>query len=139
MSGIAFALFDTPVGRCGVAWSERGVTAMQLPEADDAATRARLLKRHPDAVEAKPSGAGRQAIETAGNQGMATAGSGDVLAGILGALLSKGMEPYDAALLGVHLHAMAGDEAAGRLSVEALTATDILASVPAAIARLLAT
>ncbi|HEY3318603.1 MAG TPA: NAD(P)H-hydrate dehydratase [Coriobacteriia bacterium] len=83
------------------------------------------------------TGEGRQSIETAGNSGMATAGSGDVLAGMLGALLAKGLSPYDAATLGVHLHARAGDLAAVALTPECVTATDILRSVPDAVAELL--
>lgn len=47
----AFALFDTAIGRCGIAWGARGVTAVQLPERDEAATRARVLARAPAARE----------------------------------------------------------------------------------------
>ena len=83
------------------------------------------------------TGEGRQSIETAGNQGMATAGSGDVLGGILGALLAKGLAPYEAAALGVHLHARAGDLAAVALTEECVTATDILGRIPDAVAELL--
>jgi methylated-DNA-[protein]-cysteine S-methyltransferase len=58
-----FALFETAVGRCGVAWTERGIASVQLPEADDAATRARLLARHPDAVEGVPRGEAKRAVD----------------------------------------------------------------------------
>ena len=51
---VGFTLFDTAVGRCGVAWGPDGIVSVQLPEARDAATRARLLLRHPDAVEGRP-------------------------------------------------------------------------------------
>jgi methylated-DNA-[protein]-cysteine S-methyltransferase len=51
---VGFALFDTAVGRCGIAWSERGVAGVQLPERDENATRARLRRRFPDAPEAPP-------------------------------------------------------------------------------------
>lgn len=47
--GCGIALFDTPLGRCGIAWGERGLLAVQLPERDDAATRARLVRRAPGA------------------------------------------------------------------------------------------
>lgn len=50
----SFALFDTALGRCGIAWTERGVSGVQLPEVSDAATRARLHRRHPRATEAEP-------------------------------------------------------------------------------------
>ncbi|MBN9597550.1 MAG: methylated-DNA--[protein]-cysteine S-methyltransferase [Afipia sp.] len=49
-----FALFDTAIGRCGVAWGERGLLGVQLPEGDDARTRARLLQKAPGAREAMP-------------------------------------------------------------------------------------
>ncbi len=49
-----FCLFDTPLGACGLAWSERGILGVELPGRDAAATRARLLRRHPHAVEGEP-------------------------------------------------------------------------------------
>jgi methylated-DNA-[protein]-cysteine S-methyltransferase len=49
-----YALFDTEIGRCGIAWSERGIVALQLPEANDEATRARLRRRFPDLAESQP-------------------------------------------------------------------------------------
>jgi methylated-DNA-[protein]-cysteine S-methyltransferase len=48
------ALFDTAIGRCGIAWSARGVAGVQLPEAREPETRARLLRRFPGAREAPP-------------------------------------------------------------------------------------
>ena len=57
------ALFDTALGCCGVAWNDHGLRALQLPEADAAAARARLLRRVPRAVEAPPSAAAQQAID----------------------------------------------------------------------------
>src|SRR3712207_1701369 len=54
MSASAFALFDTPVGRCAVAWSGLGIAAVQLPEQDQALTRARLCRRFPQAREGEP-------------------------------------------------------------------------------------
>jgi len=68
----------------------------------------------------------RLAINTTGNSGMATGGSGDVLSGILAALLSQGMEPFGAAQLGVHLHGLAGDLAANELSQPGMIASDML-------------
>jgi methylated-DNA-[protein]-cysteine S-methyltransferase len=49
-----FALFETAIGRCGIAWGERGLLGVQLPEADDAKTRARLLQKAPGAREMTP-------------------------------------------------------------------------------------
>jgi methylated-DNA-[protein]-cysteine S-methyltransferase len=50
-----YSLFDTPIGACGIAWSERGVVGLQLPEESQNGTRARLLGRYPEALEAQPS------------------------------------------------------------------------------------
>ena len=63
VSPASFALFDTAIGRCAVAWTERGVARVQLPEADDAATRAKLLARCPGAAEATPRGEAKRAID----------------------------------------------------------------------------
>ncbi len=61
-----------------------------------------------------------------GNPGMATAGSGDVLTGILLSLLAQGYSPENASLLGVYLHGLAGDIAASDSSFEAIVASDII-------------
>ncbi len=66
-------------------------------------------------------------INTTGNNGMATAGSGDTLTGIITSLLAQQYTPLDAATLGVYLHGVAGDIAAEEYSEEAITAQDIIA------------
>jgi NAD(P)H-hydrate repair Nnr-like enzyme with NAD(P)H-hydrate dehydratase domain len=65
-----------------------------------------------------------------GNPGMATGGSGDVLTGILTALLAQGMEPFAAARLGVAAHGRAGDLAAERGSEMGLIAGDLVRTLP---------
>ena len=65
-------------------------------------------------------------FNSTGNPGMATAGSGDVLTGLLTGLAAQGYEPKNACILGVFLHGLAGDIAAAELSEEAMTAGDIL-------------
>lgn len=65
-----------------------------------------------------------------GNPGMATAGAGDVLTGVITALLCQGLSPWDAARLGVHVHGLAGDHAAARYSMVAMTAADLIDSLP---------
>ena len=65
-------------------------------------------------------------MNTTGNQGMATAGSGDVLTGILLGLLAKGYSPENAAKLGVYIHGLAGDCALKNQSHESLIASDII-------------
>lgn len=67
----------------------------------------------------------RMAINSTGNSGMATGGSGDVLTGLLAALLGQRMEPFAAAHLGVYLHGLAGDLAADDLSQPGLIASDL--------------
>jgi methylated-DNA-[protein]-cysteine S-methyltransferase len=52
---IHFALFETAIGACGVAWSDRGIVGVQLPESTVEITRSRLLRRHPNAHEASPT------------------------------------------------------------------------------------
>jgi len=72
-------------------------------------------------------------VNTTGNPGMATGGTGDVLTGLMVALLAGGMGPFDAAVLAVWAHGRAGDLAAERLGVRGLTALDVLACVPEAL------
>ena len=67
----------------------------------------------------------RVAINRTGNPGLATGGSGDVLTGLIAALLAQGLEPFAAAQLGAHLHGLAGDLAAAELSQPGLIASDL--------------
>lgn len=71
-------------------------------------------------------------FNTTGNAGMATAGSGDTLTGILLALLAQGLSAVDAARLGVYVHGAAGDIAAAKVGQIALVASDIIDALPAA-------
>ena len=63
MTASGFALFDTAVGTCAIAWGTRGIAGVQLPEADDAAIRARMLHRFPAAGEASPPPEVRRVID----------------------------------------------------------------------------
>ena len=70
-----------------------------------------------------------------GNPGMATGGSGDVLTGLITALLCQGLGAFEAAVLGVYLHGLAGDLAAAQLGQESLIASDLVDFLPQAFKR----
>ncbi|MBR3658969.1 MAG: NAD(P)H-hydrate dehydratase [Bacteroidaceae bacterium] len=78
------------------------------------------------------SPAGTLYVNTTGNPGMATGGSGDVLTGMVLALLAQGYNHDEAAFIAVYIHGLAGDIAARRLSMTAMTSADIADSLPAA-------
>ena len=63
MTPRGFALFDTTIGTCAAAWSDRGLVGVQLPESSAADTRARVIKRFPTAAELMPPADDQHAIE----------------------------------------------------------------------------
>lgn len=69
-------------------------------------------------------------VNPKGDPGMATAGSGDVLTGLLGSLMAQGLTTYDAAALGVYIHGFAGERAATELTSYCMTASDIITYYP---------
>lgn len=75
------------------------------------------------------SPSGEVFFNSTGNPGMATAGSGDVLTGLITSLLGQGYEPYTAAKLGVYIHGLAGDFACEQVGQSALTASDIITNL----------
>ncbi len=86
-----------------------------------------VLKGHRTLISAP----GRPVLENpTGNPGMATGGSGDVLAGIIGSLAAQGMDPYFAAVCGVYIHGAAGDRAAERLSQHSMLPSDLIEELP---------
>lgn len=78
----------------------------------------------------------RTRINRTGNPGMATAGSGDVLAGIVVSLLGQGFGAFEAAVLAAHVHGLAGDIAAEEMGMASMTADDLLRMLPAAFRRM---
>ncbi len=75
---------------------------------------------------------GTMYVNTTGNPGMATGGSGDVLTGMVLALLAQGFKSEQAALIAVYIHGLAGDIAARKLSMTAMTSADIADNLPQA-------
>ncbi len=73
---------------------------------------------------------------TTGNPGMATGGTGDVLTGIIASLIGQKLTPFDAAVLGVHVHGLAGDLAARKLGQVSMIATDLIEQLPDAFREL---
>ncbi len=74
-------------------------------------------------------------INKTGNPGMATGGTGDVLTGLIAALIGQGLDLFEAACLGVHIHGLAGDLAAEKLGQTSLIASDLLDFLPVAIQK----
>ena len=92
-----------------------------------------ILKGHHTAI-CMPDG--HVVFNSSGNAGMATAGSGDVLTGIITGLLARGYERREACMLGVYLHGLAGDLAVRELGEESLIASDLIQYLPKAFVRL---
>ena len=87
-----------------------------------------VLLKGDDTLVAAPGGP--VAISPGGTPALATAGTGDVLSGLIGALLAKGMEPFEAASLGVLAHVRAGFAAAERHGADHVIAGDVIDALP---------
>lgn len=92
------------------------------------ATAAVVVLKGSCSVVAHPDG--RASFNASGNPGMATAGTGDALAGVVGALLARGVEAFDAARLGTYVHGAAGDLAAERFGEDGMIAGDLIEGLP---------
>ncbi len=108
------------------------IAAHRLRCVRDAAARADavVLLKGDDTIVATPDG--RAAVSRGGAPALATAGTGDVLSGVIGAYLSKGMDPFHAACAGVFVHARAGRLAARTIGTEGVIAGDVIALLPRA-------
>ena len=120
---------DRMEGNCADSY-ERLVKASNLAERIQGYV---ILKGHYSAL-CMPDG--HVIFNSTGNAGMATAGSGDVLTGIITGLLARGYKQEEACLLGMYLHGLAGDIAAKELGEESLIASDLIQYLPKAFKRL---
>jgi NAD(P)H-hydrate epimerase len=111
------------------------VGAARLESARAAArrTQAIVVLKGDDTIVAAPDG--RVAVNPLAAPMLATAGTGDVLSGVLAALLAKGMEPFTAAAAGVRLHAAAGRLAGDRVGPDGVIAGDVAHALPAVLAE----
>ncbi|HUB76093.1 MAG TPA: NAD(P)H-hydrate dehydratase, partial [Solirubrobacteraceae bacterium] len=107
------------------------VAARRLEHAREAATRsgAVVVLKGDDTLVAEPAGA--VAVSPGATPGLATAGTGDVLAGVIGALLAGGVDAFTAAAAGVRLHALAGIRAAERRGRDGMIASDAIEELAA--------
>jgi len=69
-------------------------------------------------------------VNTTGNSGLGTGGTGDVLSGVIGGLLAQRMSPLEAACVGVYAHGLAGDLAAAARTQRGMTAGDVVEALP---------
>ena len=111
----------------GVTMEELKTKGLELTRELTARLHAVIVKKDARTIVCDESAS--YAINLFGNSGMATAGSGDVLTGIIAALLALKMSAYDAAILGVYLHAKAGDHAASVKNEYSMLAGDICESL----------
>jgi ADP-dependent NAD(P)H-hydrate dehydratase / NAD(P)H-hydrate epimerase len=111
------------------------VGADRLGSAREAAERsgAVVVLKGDDSIVAAPGGP--VAVSPGGTPALATAGTGDVLSGVVGALLAKGLDPFEAAAVGVLAHLRAGDAAADRVGADHVIASDVIEAIPAGMRR----
>jgi NAD(P)H-hydrate epimerase len=117
-------------------WESGRVRAHRLEAVRAAAERsgAVVLLKGPDTLVAAPAG-GRLAIVSNELPELATAGSGDVLTGVISALLARGLAPFEAAVAGAVAHGRAGRLAVGRIGGAGIIAGDVIDALPAAFER----
>jgi NAD(P)H-hydrate epimerase len=116
----------------GVPSSEVGKRRLVLARAAAAESKAFVVLKGDDTLVAAPTG--RVAISRGGAPALATAGTGDVLSGMIAALLARGMPPAPAACAAVYAHVRAGQIAAQSHGADGVIASDVVAALPAALA-----
>jgi NAD(P)H-hydrate epimerase len=118
--------FARLVPQCGKTRDEQIQAAKELARAWGVVI---LLKGHRTLI----TDGTRSAFNATGNPGMATGGCGDVLTGIITALVCQQLSPFDAAVLGAHVHGLAGDLTAAELGEVSLIASDLVRYLPPAL------
>jgi hydroxyethylthiazole kinase-like uncharacterized protein yjeF len=146
LAGHLDALGSAPAARCLTPHPGEMARLLGVPVQDvqrdriatvrDFATRSRVHVVLKGAWSAIGDPEGHVFVNPTGNPGMASGGTGDVLTGILGAFLARGMSPGAALQAAVYLHGLAGDVAAERVGEESLIAGDVIAALPEAFRRL---
>jgi ADP-dependent NAD(P)H-hydrate dehydratase len=117
--------FGRLIGQTSLPHEERQSLAVQFAKRHNVVL---VLKGHQTVI----TDGEQMALNHTGNPGMATGGTGDVLTGIITALLCQKLSPYDAARLGCHVHGVAGDLAAAELGQIAMIASDLIKYLPMA-------
>jgi NAD(P)H-hydrate epimerase len=117
---------------CGV--SEVEADRVGITREQAARWRQVIVLKGAHTVVASPDG--RVVIQPFANPGLATAGTGDVLAGAIVGLMAQGLRPYEAAFVGAYVHGLAGDLAARKLGTAGMVAGDVLTSMPLAVRSL---
>jgi len=130
MSGRGYTIFDTGIGRCGIAWGDSGIIGVQLPETREIETRRRMLRQYPDARELAPPPNVEMAIE-----GIATLlrGEGADLSGV--ALDMSGIHAFDARVYAFARTIPRGETRSYGDVAASLRASGAVRSVAQAIAR----
>jgi ADP-dependent NAD(P)H-hydrate dehydratase / NAD(P)H-hydrate epimerase len=110
----------------------RDVEARRLFSAREAAERcgAVVVLKGDDTLVVAPGRPGAVAISRGGSPALATAGTGDVLSGVIVGFMARGLNAFEAACAGVYAHAQAGRDAARRLGAESVIAGDVIESLP---------
>jgi NAD(P)H-hydrate epimerase len=117
-----------------LATESRAVEAKRLSAARETAERsgAVVVLKGDDTLVASGR-SGEVAVNSGGSPALATAGTGDVLSGVITAFIARGLDAFEAACAGVYVHALAGREAARRLGAESVIAGDVIESLPTAL------
>ncbi len=119
---------------CGISTSEVQANRFELAQQKAAEWNKTIVLKGANTVIASPDG--RVRVDASANAGMASAGTGDVLAGVIAGILAQSTNLFEGACLGVYLHSQAGEAVRQRLGDAGMIASDLLPELPLAIKRL---